>query len=121
MCEAGARWVQEEILDKNSATEVRVYAVWLPILYRDDRPGWDDRILTDPRVKHWRDEKQVASRWFADHQGFDHGPAAWDVYYLYGSDAQWATALGPLAGSDYTIIGKKEQLAADLQAVLDSP
>ena len=113
--------MQEEFLAKNPTANVRVYAIWVPILYRDDKPDWDDRILVDERVTHWWDEKQTASRWFADHQGFDQGPAAWDVYYLYGSDAQWATALGPLAGSGYTIIGKKDQLAADLQAVLDSP
>ena len=111
--------MQEEILERNTQANVRVYAIWVPILFRDAPSRWPDTALTDSRVTHIWDGEQKASRWFAEHQGFDHGPAAWDIYYLYGPDAQWASEPSPLVSSGYTIIDERDELMTNLFALLD--
>jgi hypothetical protein len=52
----------------------------------------------------------------------------WDAYYLYGPDAHWDQAPGPLLASGHPIIDRKDQLkaaidamAAQLQAPAGSP
>jgi hypothetical protein len=69
MCRAGARWVQEEILAKHPSPTLRVYAVWLPMVWSDTRRAWESRVLADPRVIHLWDEQRITGQWFAEHIG----------------------------------------------------
>jgi hypothetical protein len=80
--------VQEEILEKNPAADIQVYAVWFNMFPGDDRSGWDFSLLSDPRVRHFWDEDKLAGRFFAQSEDF-YLPVAWDIYYLYGPDAHW--------------------------------
>jgi cytochrome c-type biogenesis protein len=85
--------VQREILGSNRTANLRVYAVWVPFLGADQgAANLSERVLPDPRVVQFWDGGALTSEWFAknvEHSSFP----AWDVYYLYGSDAVWTSGL----------------------------
>jgi hypothetical protein len=105
--------VQKEILESNQSPKLRVYALWVPFSGGTrDAAVLSQQVLPDPRVVHYWDESALSSSWFADN--VDHSLApAWDVYYLYGPDARWASAPGPLVSSGGTVIGKGSALRHD--------
>ena len=75
--------VQKEILEKHPEADVKVYAVWFSMLPGDSRSGWDDCVISDPRVHNPWDRKHLASQAFAgDIEGV--APPVWDAYLLYG-------------------------------------
>lgn len=105
------------VLKKIHEADVRVYAVWLPILKTDsaERVALARGRLTDSRVRHfWDTRAELAGEYShvlgleVDHQGWSigsifswlvaayncslhyRGPSpAWDVYMLFGQTAQW--------------------------------
>jgi hypothetical protein len=102
--------VQRQILGKVGASNLRVYAVWVPFL-AGTRQAADvsQRVLPDARVVHLWDGSAATSEWFA--QNVDHSAApSWDAYYLYAPDAEWSDLPGPLISSGATIIGSTAQL-----------
>lgn len=103
--------MQREILEENEGADFRVYAVWVPFLGGTrDAAGLSQQVLPDPRVVHYWDEQALTSGWFAEN--VEHGSApAWDVYYLYGTDATWSATPEPLVSSGGTIIGQSSELA----------
>jgi hypothetical protein len=110
--------VQNELLAQNPTTKLRVYAVWLPILGGDSREEWNGTTMPDPRVIHFRDGETGVGQWFASEvDGFQ--GIAWDVYYLYGPDATWASVPSPLTSSGSTIYGERQALKMQLDAVLE--
>lgn len=112
--------MQEEILEKQPDTDFRVYAIWMPLTWKDVRTEWDPELLSDARVSHYWDEECVSGFWFSEHVT-GQKPVAWDAYFLYGADATWDDTLGPLVSTGYPIVAKSEKLQADLLApcVLD--
>ena len=101
-------------MDKYPSSDIQVYAVWFSSLAGAARDKWDGELLTDSRVVHYWDESKVTGRFFAEQEGFVIGPIAYDVYYLYGPDATWQNKPTPLISSGYTILGKGDNLRADL-------
>jgi hypothetical protein len=102
--------VQREILEKYEASNLRVYAVWVPFLAGTQQAAdVSQRVLPDPRVVHFWDGEAATSEWFAENVEHSFGPA-WDVYYLYGPDATWREVPGPLVSSGGTIIGRSSEL-----------
>ena len=98
-CVKGYRYVRK-ILDEVSDPDFRVYIVWEPMLSGDSR-RLAKRMSTkaeDPRVVHqsW-DQAQLSGKAWQEVMGL--GGVAWDVYFLYGADAEWG-AEGP-ARPDY--------------------
>jgi hypothetical protein len=71
---------------------VKVYAVWFDMYPGDERSKWPEKVLDDARVVHFWDEGKVVGRWLADQADL---PAkdgvSWDMFLLYGPDAQWET------------------------------
>jgi hypothetical protein len=106
-------------LEKDPSAEVRVYAVWFNVLSGDNKGAWDASLLNDDRVTEYWDGDINAGPWFAENLPFDHGPLAWDVYYLFGADARWEEAPAPLVSYGYTLLNSRERLRSDLQALLD--
>jgi hypothetical protein len=98
--------VQREILEGDPAAKLRVYAVWVPFLGgTSEAADVSRRVLSDPRVDQFWDGDAVTSQWFA--KNVDHSPApAWDVYYLFGSEATWTDVPAPIVSSGATIIGQ---------------
>ena len=111
--------MQEEILEKNPSAEMRVYVIWFSMIPLDARWRWDDRVMTDPRVTHLWDEEKIVGQWFAEHVE-DYDGIVWDIYYLYGSEADWATIPQPLISSGYTVLERREELQAHLLSLLEN-
>lgn len=116
LCLQGASEIEDMVLKKINEADVRVYAVWLPILKTDsaDRVAHAMGRLPDSRVRHfWDNRAELAGKYShvlgleADLQGWISsifsrlvaayncslhysGPSpAWDVYMLFGQTAQW--------------------------------
>lgn len=120
MCLAGASWVQQNILEKDPAAELRVYTVWLPMLATDARSEWDPELLDDPRVQHFWDEQRISGEWLADPDNIAldfPGPIVWDAYVLFGPDAQWRDSPSDLVGAGWTVIATADRLERELASV----
>jgi hypothetical protein len=124
MCRAGASWVQEEILAKNLSPTLRVYAVWLPMVWSDTRRAWESSVLADPRVIHFWDEQRTTGQWFAEHtavspwlQGYR--GVAWDMYYLYGPEARWDLTPSPLMSKGRPIYHQRLALQRSILPLLE--
>jgi hypothetical protein len=113
--------VQREILEKYQASNLRVYAVWVPFLAGTQQAAdVSQRVLPDPRVVHFWDGEAATSDWFAENVEHSFAPA-WDVYYLYGPDARWAGVPKPLVSSGATIIGRSSELSDAIAPLVQGP
>ena len=119
ICIDGARFVQNEILEKNPSSDIKVYAVWFNMLFTDHRNRWPSKILTDSRVTHLWDQQKLTGTLYAQNTNYP-GTVAWDIFYVYGREAEWIDVLpGPLVGSGYTIIGKRDILKESITPLLE--
>jgi hypothetical protein len=110
--------VQKQLLAKYPSAQLRVYAVWLPMLWNDSREKWKGTNMPDARVMHIWDGDMRVGAWFAEQvDGFE--GVAWDVYYLYGPDAVWETIPQPLLGSGRTIYGDRQVLQMQAGTLLE--
>jgi hypothetical protein len=78
--------VQENVLDRYPDANVRVFAVWLPIIPTDQRFQVAD-LMVDDRATHYWDGGQIVGEYFAARDGA--GGVAWDVFYVFGPEAAW--------------------------------
>ena len=102
--------MQQQILERNPAADLRVYAVWVPFLGgTEEAADVSRRVLPDSRVVHFWDGASRTSAWFARNVEQSSAPA-WDVYYLYGPEATWTRVPGPLVSSGGSIIGSSAAL-----------
>ena len=110
--------MQTQLLSQEPSDSLRVYAIWLPMLWGDSRSRWDGRTMSDSRVAHYWDQDHVVGEWFAQ-QVDGYTGIAWDVYYLYGPGATWGDLFGPLVGSGRTIYSERRALGDEVQALLN--
>jgi hypothetical protein len=110
--------VHNELLAQYPSKELRVYAVWLPMLWADAREKWNGNAMPDLRVTHFWDEKMQIGEWFAEEVEGYRG-VSWDTYYLYGPDATWDAIPAPLIGSGGTIIDQREALKKQIDRLLE--
>ena len=75
--------------------------------------------MPDPRVLHFWDAERFAGPWFAKTVTGEPG-YMWDAYVLYGPDATWDQAPGPLIDTGGTIIDTGPQLRAKLAPLIKS-
>ena len=70
--------------------EVKVYAVWVPILPTDAQiaVGRATKNLPDSRVSHYWDGESETVKGFAPVLDLGKRPA-WDVYLVYDQNAEW--------------------------------
>lgn len=111
--------MQNQLLAQYPSEQLRVYAVWLPMLWGDARHRWNGNTMPDVRVIHFWDGDLQVGQWFAQEVDGYEG-IAWDVYYLYGPDATWDTIPSPLIGSGGTIYGERDTLKMHLQTLLEN-
>ena len=109
----GARWVQEEILEKHPEADIRVYAIWFSMLPSDSRSRWKSHVTSDRRVTHYWDSRKAAGRWFARAGGYQR--VAW---VLFGPEADWDDQPEPLIGYGRTIIGTRNKLRKEILPLL---
>jgi len=118
----GARWVQQQILDTYPRAALKVYAVWYAMYPSDARERWRPRLLPDPRVEHWWDERRVVGtrllKELAPYQA-RRAPGSkefreevlWDAYLLFDARATWGTTMPEPVSWGYTILAAREALA----------
>lgn len=111
--------MQHKILEKYPDANVNIYAIWFDMFPGDARDKWKPTLLSDNRVMHFWDEGRIAGQWFAKNVRGRDG-ISWDIYFLYGPDANWQTIPSPLISSGSTVIGKRRQLERDILPLLDS-
>lgn len=90
----GARVVQRYVMNEISDPDLSVYMVWLPINPGDDleQAHVAAEPVRDPRVEHfWIPDPEIPEL-FKTPLGMD-GGSAWDVFLLYGADAEWGDDL----------------------------
>ena len=73
--------------------------------------------MPDPRVLHFWDAERFAGPWFAKTVTGESG-YMWDAYLLYGPNARWDAAPGPLIDSSGTIIEMGAQLRDKLAPLI---
>ncbi len=110
--------MQTQLLAQNPAAELRVYAVWLPMLGGDAHEKRNGNNMPDARMMHFWDGNYAIGQWFAKQVDGYEG-IAWDVYYLYGPDATWETIPSPLIGSRSTIYGERQTLKMQVSTLLE--
>jgi hypothetical protein len=107
-------------LDKSGSEHLKVYTIWVPFLGASEQaPNLSQRVMQDDRVTQLWDGADLTSDWFAkniDHTSFP----AWDRYYLFGPQAHWGSAPGPLVSSGGSIIGQSSSLDAAIGPLLKS-
>jgi hypothetical protein len=76
--------------------------------------------LTDPRVVHLWDAKDVSGAWLAGnvpgYQGSD-----WDTYLLFGPEATWQSHPTPLRSSGAPVFDQIQRLSKALDPLLTPP
>ena len=79
------------MLDKLGASDLRVYAVWVPILRTDMRLAVSRATtrLPDERVSHYWDAEGDLVKAYSRILGLPDSRPAWDVYLLFGGNAEW--------------------------------
>lgn len=120
---AGASWVHDHILAKHPHGDLRVYAVWLPILPSDSRSEWDPSVLDDKRVAEFWDRDLVVGTWFGRHldelgAGEQTGGVYWDAFLVFDEDARWDEVPSPLVSAGATVIARSDQLQAALTPLM---
>ena len=73
--------MQSQLLATHPQARVRVYAIWTSKMLGDGRDTWDAAGMTDPRVVHLWDERNVAGEWLLGNVDGHHGS---DWVHSYG-------------------------------------
>ena len=115
--------MREEILSKNSNSDLVVYAVWFRMMPSDDRSSRPAAFTDEPRVVEFWDEPQMLGRWLALHpqfkdKGLVDGGVMWDTFLLFGRESRWETEPSHLMSAGYTIVDERKRLEADLPKAL---
>ena len=112
--------MQSELLNTYPKARLRVYAVWVNKQVGDARSRWDAARLTDARVVHLWDAKDLSGAWLVGnvrgYQGSD-----WDTYLLFGPEATWTSQPTPLRGSGAPVFDQFEELSEALNPLLTQP
>lgn len=110
----------QRLLEERPDAALRVLVVWLPMWPGDAREAWDATLLADSRARHWWDGDLHAGRWLAANlppEGYK-GEVAWDAFYVFGRDARWDDAPGPVIASTYPVVRGRAALAAALDRAI---
>ena len=93
MCIRGASEIQSKVLEQIKNPDVRVYAVYLPILRGDaeDTVPAAMKKLPDPRVSYFWDGKGELAGSYTKVLQLPKGLVAWDVYLAFNREAEWKT------------------------------
>ena len=109
--------MQRNVLDRHPGARLRVYAIWVDKLFTDARSRWDAAGLTDPRVVHLWDGRDVSGAWLqANVQGY--GGSDWDAFWLFGPKATWDASPGPLLASGSPVVDAADDLRRAIDPLL---
>jgi hypothetical protein len=109
--------VQKEVLEKYPSLPIQIYSIWFSMLPWDSPLAFPSaqKTMSDPRVTHFWDKEKIAGRWFKENVTPDYqGKVIWDVYYLYGPEAEWGSTPQPLLIWGRTIMGNSQELSQEI-------
>ena len=117
--------MQETALAKVTDANLRVYVVWTPIL----APDYEITVkrattwVPDARASHYWDRGGQLSSDYARLLQVGPGRKAWDIYLVYGADAEWKDGPPtPYSSMDQIGLGRAldaEALAIELKTLLE--
>jgi hypothetical protein len=107
--------VRTDVLERDRSSALRVFVVWSPNLPGDWRGSVDGRVLGDPRVTSFWDERGAAEKWFAEHVKAE--SVSWDAYFLFEPGARWTSGPGRPASSGSPVFDDREELDAALAEI----
>jgi hypothetical protein len=113
--------VLTNILAKYPQADLRVYAVWLPVLRTDARWTWRSDRLDDWRVTQFWDSEDEIGRWFmknVTHRVRAEKKIEWDAYFLYAAGAKWASVPEPLTSWGRPVLETGGELRQNLLPLL---
>jgi len=115
------------VLKSIDDSRLRVHIIWTPNLRSDSQleSVYTSKEFNDPRLRYYWDEEFVTGKAWGETIGI--GGAAWDVYFLYGADREWAgeTPADPdyymhqLGGLPRELLLNPEQLVEETKKLLD--
>src|SRR5260370_20967584 len=79
----------QKVMENVPDERIRLYIVWLPVLMTDDRVSAERRFgeFSDKRLTcFWDGNRLTGDLW---RRLLSLGTLAWDVYLLYGPNAEW--------------------------------
>lgn len=119
---AGARWVQNEILEEIDDSDLVVYAVWYDMFPGDSKQRWPHSLLDDPRIHHYWDEQRLLGKWYGEHPDYLDTPGRvyWDAYILYGPDTVWESAPNGVLSWGGTIVENRQNIKKQVSRALSS-
>lgn len=82
----------QQVLKNVSDDRLAAYIVWLPILAGDNREAAEARTgeFAEKRLSYFWDGDKLTGKIWQQKLGLN--GIAWDVYFLYGSEARWEDA-----------------------------
>ena len=86
------------MLDQVASRNLRVYAVWLPVLRAGNVASAADREggrISDPRALHFLDPDARLAREYSKVLHLPGRAQAWDVYLVFGPEARWGSEPPP--------------------------
>ena len=99
--------MQKNILTKYPDADFQLYVVWMPVIRGDSKlavPG-AVALLPDSRVLHYWDPTRLSGTFFKKNIAPDvTSNVAWDMFFLYDSDAVWDEFPDPLVDMGRTVI-----------------
>ena len=112
--------MRENVLDRETSEDLRVYVVWLNQRVTDAKDEIDESLLADPRVTPYWDGEGITGTYLAetDLGGFGYSGFVYDVFYVFGPDATWDPGPAPLAGAGAPVVSEGDKLVAALDAQL---
>lgn len=114
----GASWVANNILKKHPDTPLSVYVVWVSLI-GGTRDAIDSGLFADARVSSYWDPNGVVGEAIADDvAAFE--SAVYDVYTVYGADAQWGDEPPEPADWGAPVIAASDRLGQKVEELASS-
>ncbi|HEY0783966.1 MAG TPA: hypothetical protein VGE98_16025 [Thermoanaerobaculia bacterium] len=108
--------MQTDLLAAHPQLDLRVYAIWLPLLRGDSREAWEAGPLVDARMGHYWDEGREIGDWFLKNVTHRKDETEWDSYFFYPAGAR----LGPTTAASWgrPVYEVREQLGRAVRTPL---
>ena len=105
------------MLEHPHPNDLRVYAVWLPMMPTDSRRAWSDDVLQGANVREYWDANRAVGTTLAraDVGGLGYSGVVWDAFMLFGRNAAWITAPTPVIASASPVLDGTADLEAGLR------
>ena len=92
MCQAGARLVQEQALERIDSDKLKIYVVWIKRFFGDSRDAAEKSmaLVPDKRARHfWDGNNQMPKHYGKSLDLPGERNFAWDVYFVFNPKAAW--------------------------------